>query len=280
MIHRDSVLYAVVIAACMGVVGCFSWILIDIFRGGFGHLNWSFLVDEPSLAGRAGGIAPMIVATGWILFIALGVALPIGFGIALWQTEFARVYPAWVSRFVKLTLDVLAAVPSVVYGLFGYAFFCDFLGFGYSLLAGGLTLACMVIPYFASVVSANLSASPIEWRQGALALGLRRVRYIRSVLIPHTLPGLVAGFSLSLGRATAETAALLFTSGYVDRMPESVFDSGRAVSVHIYELAMNVTGGNSAAYGSAVVLVVFIVGINLGAQKILQWQSGTGVRAP
>lgn len=266
---RDRLLQFLVGVAVCSVIFCFGWILFDIVKGGLRHLSIEFITSSPRLSGREGGIASILVATGIILSIALAIAIPIGLGIALWQTQFATSYPPWVAKSIKLTLDVLAAVPSIVYGLFGYGFFCEFLGLGYSILAGGLTLACMVVPYFASVVAASFRAAPVQWRQGALALGLRRLRYIRSVLLPSCLPGIMAGVSLSVGRATAETAALLFTSGYVDRMPNSVFDSGRALSVHIYDLAMNVTGGNQAAYAAALVLVLFILLINLIAAKVL-----------
>lgn len=162
----------------------------------------------------------------------------------------------------RLSLDVLAGVPSIVFGLFGYAFFGVVLGLGYSIASGGLTLACMILPILIRTVEAGLGARGDDWRRAGAALGVSRATLLWHVLLPITAPAIAAGLMLGIGRATAETAALLFTSGYVDRMPSSLGDSGRALSVHIYELTMNVPGGDQAAYGSAIVLVAVILLIN------------------
>lgn len=235
-------------------------------------MSLEFLLEAPRLSGRGGGIFPIIQSTLWILGIAIAIALPVALAIALWQSEFAKFYHPSVYGWVRLALDVLAGVPSIVYGLFGYAFFCVFLGFGYSILAGGLTLACMILPLLASILEVAFSSHDAGSRQGGLALGLSQFGFIRRILIPSHLPAIAAGVSLALGRATAETAALLFTSGYVDRAPESIFDSGRALSVHIYDLAMNVTGGDQAAYASALVLICLIIAIHSIAQRLILWK--------
>lgn len=164
-----------------------------------------------------------------------------------------------------LSLDVLAGVPSIVFGLFGNAFFSVFLGMGFSILAGGLTLACMILPIFIRTSEVGLAAVSNDWRHGAAALGMSRASVLWHILLPAAAPAVAAGLMLGIGRATAETAALIFTSGYVDRMPESLTDSGRALAVHIYDLSMNVSGGDGAAYASALVLIVLIVLVNMAA---------------
>ena len=131
------------------------------------------------------------------------------------------------------------------------------------MLAGGLTLACMILPIFIRTSEMGLSAVNVDWRRGAAALGMTRAAALWHVLLPAAAPAIGAGLMLGIGRATAETAALVFTSGYVDRAPGSLMDSGRALAVHIYDLSMNVTGGDAAAYSSALVLIVLIVAINL-----------------
>ncbi len=250
------------------VVSSLLWVLGDVLVEGLAHLSWSFLFAEPADAGRAGGIGPILVSTLWILLIALAVSLPPGLGMAIWLAEFAPKYNRFANA-TGMTLDVLAGVPSIVYGLFGNAFFSIYLGLGFSLLSGGLTLACMILPVFVRTCESGLRAVNDEWRRGALALGMTRSSAIWHILLPAARPAIVAGLVLGIGRATAETAALLFTSGYVDRMPGSLLDSGRALAVHIYDLSMNVTGGDDAAYASALVLVMLIISLNTMAQSLV-----------
>ena len=254
-------------AAALLVSATFLWLLGDLVWHGVPHLSWSFLVSEPMNAGRAGGIAPILVSTVLILAVALVAVVPLGLGAAVWLAEYTR--RGGVSgQSIRLSLDVLAGVPSIVFGLFGYAFFCVFLGLGFSILSGGLTLACMILPIFIRTSEAGLAAVTDEWRHGAAALGMTRAAALWHILLPASASAIVAGLMLGIGRATAETAALIFTSGYVDRMPESLADSGRALAVHIYDLTMNVSGGDGAAYASALVLIVLIVAINIGALSL------------
>ena len=204
---------------------------------------------------------------------ALVVAVPLGVGTALLLSEFSRRGTA-SGRLVRRSLDVLAGMPSIVFGLFGYALFCRALGLGFSILAGGLTLACMVLPILIRSAEAALRAVPDEVRAASAALGVSKTTTIRSLLLPAAAPGLAVGLILGIGRAIAETAALIFTSGYVDRTPASWMDSGRALSVHIFDLAMNVPGGDDMAYASALVLVGLLLGINGTATWVVQrWQN-------
>ncbi len=260
----DSLFTVAIWGAAVVVAFAFLWVLGDLVWQGASHLSWDFLVSEPVNAGRAGGIAPILVSTLLILAVALAAAVPLGLGAAVWLAEYTRRGGA-LGRSIRLSLDVLAGVPSIVFGLFGNAFFCVFLGLGFSILSGGLTLACMILPIFIRTSELGLAAVTHDWRHGAAALGMTRATALWYILLPAAAPAIAAGLMLGIGRATAETAALIFTSGYVDRMPESLTDSGRALAVHIYDLSMNVTGGDGAAYASALVLVMLIVIINAGA---------------
>jgi len=245
----------------LGVMGTLGWILVDLLRFGLGGVSWSFLTEAPRDAGRAGGIGPILVSTVWILAVSLVVAVPLGVGCAAYLAEWAPT-GAPLGRAVRRSLDLLAAVPSIVFGLFGMVFFSQILGLGFSILAGGLTLACMVLPILIRATEAGFRSAPQELRRGAAALGLSRGAALRHLLLPAAVPGLVVGLVLGIGRALAETAALIFTSGYVTRMPSSLLDSGRALSVHIYDLAMNVPGGEGNAYATALVLIVLLMAIN------------------
>ena len=248
----------------------FGWLISEVLVQGIGKISWNFLLDAPARSGREGGIYPIIVSTLLILATALIVVIPLGLGSAIWLAEFTKKSSKRV-RSTRLILDVLAGVPSIVFGLFGYAFFCGFLGLGFSILSGGLTLACMMLPILIRTTEAGLTAVPNEWRRAGAALGVSRTTLLWQVLLPYASPAITAGLLLSIGRATAETAALIFTSGYVDRMPESLNDSGRALAVHIYDLSMNVVGGDTAAYGSALVLIVMVAIINLSASALSEF---------
>lgn len=258
---RDGVILCGVIAIAALVAGVFFWLLADLLWHGLPRLSWSFLTTEPRSSGRLGGILPIIVSTLLILAITVAVALPLGLATAVLLVEFVRT-GSRAARLISLSLDVLAGIPSIVFGLFGNALFCVWLGLGFSILSGGLTLACMALPILIRTTEAGLRAVPVDWRLGAAALGLTRAAALTHILLPAAAPAIVAGLMLGIGRAAAETAALVFTSGYVDRMPDTVLDSGRAIAVHIYDLSMNVSGGEASAYASALVLVGLLIIVN------------------
>ncbi len=246
-------------------------IVADLLIGGLGQISPHFLLSPALDAGRAGGIGPMIVSTAATVLVCILVSAPIGLATAILLAEFTSSANLF-ARLVRRSLDVLAGVPSIVFGLFGYAFFCQALGMGFSLLSGGLTLACMVLPILIRSIEAGFRAVPDDYRLGAAALGISRCATLTRLLLPAATPGLVVGLVLGIGRAIAETAALVFTSGYVDRMPRSLLDSGRTLSVHIFDLSMNVPGGTANAYGTAVVLLVLLIMINTAAASIAeQW---------
>lgn len=254
-------------AAC--VTGMLLWILYDIFRRGAAHVNLAFLTSVPENAGRAGGIGPIVVSTLLILAVTLCVAGPLSLATAIALAEKRRTKSRF-SRWVRQSLDVLAAVPSIVFGLFGNAFFCITLGMGYSILSGGLTLACMALPILIRTTEQAIAAVPDDYRYAAAGLGLSRTSTLFRIVLPVAAPGMAAGLVLGIGRALAETAALIFTAGYVTRMPESLHDSGRAMSVHIYDMAMNVPDGSSRAYGTACVLIVLLLIINATAVLLMR----------
>ena len=244
----------------VGIAAVFAWLVGDILWHGAQRVSWDFLVSLPRNAGREGGLSSIIVATVLILVVCMAASIPLGVGTAVLLAEFAG--EGLFARLVRRSLDVLAGIPSIVFGLFGNAFFSKVLGMGFSILSGGLTLACMVLPILIRAAEEGLRSAPREYRVGAAALGISRTSTLLHLLLPAAVPGLMVGFILGLGRAIAETAALIFTSGYVDRMPASLFDSGRALTVHIYDLSMNVPGGDRSAYGTALVLVGLLLLIN------------------
>ncbi len=264
--YSDRVMTILIWLVASLVIGALFWLLSDILQHGLGQLNWQFLTTTPRNAGREGGIAPILISTALIILVCLGVSFPLGVGTAILLAEFSSQSSVF-SRLVRLSLDVLAGVPSIAFGLFGNAFFSKTLGLGFSILSGGLTLACMVLPILIRSTQEGLRSAPEDYRRSGAALGLSRTAILWKLLLPAAMPALVVGILLGLGRAIAETAALIFTSGYVDRMPSSLLDSGRALSVHIFDLAMNISGGESHAYASALTLVIILVVIN----SIISW---------
>lgn len=265
-ILRDRAVQFLIYVSVIMVSVVFIWILIDLARGGVAHLSWEFLMESPRDAGRAGGIASILVSTLLILLVAVLTAASIAWTTAILLVEFVAIDSAF-GKTVRFSLHVLAGVPSIVFGLFGNAFFSIYLGLGFSILSGGLTLACMLLPILASTAEAGLRAVPYAYRLSASALGLTRTAALIHLILPAAAPVLAAGLLLGIGRALAETAALLFTSGYADRMPDSLLDSGRALALHIFDLSMNVPGGDAPAYASTLVLVSLLLCINVLAMK-------------
>jgi len=248
----------------------FGWLLWDLVWRGAGQISLGFLAGEVERAGLEGGIGPVIASTAILLAICLLLAVPLAVGSAVWLAEFARVGGV-ASRLVGLGIDLLASVPSIVFGLFGLLFFCEILGFGYSLWSGGLTLGLMVVPILMRLSLAALAALPGELRSGAAALGLSKTTTLWRLQLPAAAPGIGVGLALGLGRALSETAALLFTSGYATRWPGSPADGGRALSVHVYDLAINVPGGMDRAAASGLVLMTLLLCINLVAGWVSAW---------
>ncbi len=265
--HRASELaYPLAAAFCVTML---VMLVGPIFVHGWHSVTWSFLTEDPTHSGRGGGILPVLVSTALLLCVAMAAAVPSGLAAAILLSEATRKRTP-LSRMVGTSLDVMAGVPSIVYGLFGNAFFSVYLGMGFSILSGGLTLACMVLPIFVRTAEAGFVAVQDDWRLGAAALGLSRWTTLVRIQLPAASPSIAVGLVLGIGRALAETAALIFTSGYVDRMPTSLLDSGRSLSVHIYDLSMNVPGAERTAYASALVLIVLLLVINGSASWLTE----------
>jgi phosphate transport system permease protein len=247
-----------------------AWPLIVVIGQGAQALSFEFLFSVPRDAGRAGGIAPVLVSTLAIVGVSLAAALPLAFAVAVMLVEGCDP-TGRLAAWMRGSLDVLAGVPSVVFGLFGLSLFCRQLGLGYSIAAGGLTLACMILPTLARALSCAMEVAAGAHRTAGAALGLSRRAVLWRVTVPVALPGIGAGIMLALTRALAETAVLLFTSGYSDRMPGSLFDSGRSMSVHIYELSTNVPGGTPNAYGAALALLLLLALLSMAVHAAMRW---------
>ncbi|MDI9615445.1 phosphate ABC transporter permease PstA [Methanothermobacter sp.] len=227
-----------------------------IMLKGLPALTLEFLLSEPIDSGRAGGIAPMIVSSIYVTLIAGIIATPLGVGAAVYMAEYST--EERIVKLIKFGAETLASIPSIVFGLFGLAFFVVFLGLGWSILSGGLVLALMALPTIFQVSQVSIETVPQSYREGSLALGATKWETIYRVVIPAALPGITTGVILGMARAISEAAAVMFVVGSALAMPISIFDPGRPLPLHLYIIA---TEGLSLknAYGTAAVLVIIVL---------------------
>lgn len=241
-------------------------VVVFILRKGFPAINWEFLTAFPENMGREGGIFPTIVASLYLTIVSLIIATPIGVGAAIYLTEYTR--EGWLTRVIRFATETLAGVPSIIFGLFGFAFLVTFLHLGFSILSGAITLALMLLPTIIRTSEEAIKTVPASYREGSLALGATQWTTIVRVVIPAALPGIVTGLVLSVGRAIGETAAVWLTVGGALRLPLSVMDSARPMTLHLYTLAAE---GLSLprAYATASILIITIWIINTIADILM-----------
>jgi phosphate transport system permease protein len=259
--HRASQRVAVSILAaatflCLAIV---AFVIGFVLEKGLPQLSWEFLFTKPRDMGKAGGILPAIVGTLALSLMAIAVALPLGVGTAVYLAEYTR--ETRVTKVIRFGTDCLAGIPSIIFGLFGYIFFVTTLKMGWSLIAGALTLAIMVLPTLIRTSEEAIRSVPQSWREVSMSLGATRWETVRKVVLPNALPGIVTGVMLSFGRSIGETAAVIFTAGSSFRLPKSAFDSARTLAVHFYILAREGISTDKA-YGTAAVLVIAVLAVN------------------
>lgn len=239
-----------------------------LLKGGTA-INWEFLTTPPKggLSGE-GGISTTIGTTFYLVGLTLLIATPLGVGAAMFLIEYAG-EQSLGSKFLRsmisianFAVETLAGIPSIIYGLFGYALFVSTLKFGFSLLSAALAGACLVLPTIIRTTEEALLAVPDDYRRGSLALGATKWQTLYRVVLPASTPGIITGIILSVGRVISETAIFYVTLGGSYRMPTSIMDSGRTLALHLYYLAMD-TRAFDKAMGTGAVLVVMIILINL-----------------
>lgn len=203
---------------------------------------------------------PSIINTVTITFLTLLIAVPVGIFSAVYLVEYAKKGSKFV-KVIRVTTETLAGIPSIVFGLFGFLAFVIALGWGYSLIAGVLTLVLMVLPTIIRTTEEALLAVPDTYREGSFGLGAGKLRTIFKIILPSAVPGILSGVILAIGRIVGESAALIFTAGTVANTATGLMSSARTLSVHLYCL---LTEGlyTKEAYATAVVLLLLVVGIN------------------
>ena len=246
-----------------------------VYRG-IGVIDLSFLLDSPRMSGAEGGIFPAIVGTFCLVAVAILTAVPIGVGAAVYLTEYAQ--DNAVTHIITFGVECLAGIPSIVIGLFGYAFLVVYLGFGFSILSGGLALMFMILPWTVRASEEAIKTVPGVLKEGSIALGATRWQTIRQVVLPNALPGITTGVILGTGKAIGETAVIMYTAGSSLLLPESIFEPVRALPYHLYILASEGIS-DEMAFGSAAVLLGMVLVINFTAVAIQRYyQTRSGLR--
>lgn len=242
--------------------------LVMIFAKGSKVLSLSFLTQAPKEGMTAGGIFPAILGTFYLVILTIIVALPLGVFAAIYLSEYAQ--PGHFVNIIRTAINTLAGVPSIVFGLFGLAIFVNMFGFGVSILSGSLTLAILILPIIINASEEAIKTVPDSFRQAAYALGATKRQTITKVVLPTALPNILTGAIISVGRAAGETAPILFTAAtfYTRKLPTSILDEVMALPYHIYALMTEGTAPKEQvpiAYGTAVVLLLLVLSVNLVA---------------
>jgi phosphate transport system permease protein len=262
----------IIVAFMLGVI------LYYIIANGIGALSWEFISQPPRDSGRAGGIFPAIVGTIYLVLGAILLALPVGVGTAVYLVEYKR--EGKLTKIIRACVENLNATPSIVFGLFGFAFLVLYLNLGISLLAGQITLGLMILPTVIITTEEALKSVPNSIREGSLALGATKWQTIRKLVIPSAMHGIITGTILSIGRAAGETAPIMFTAVVFSQraLPGSLSEPVMALPFHLFVLTTSVPGAEKNAYGTALVLLLLVIGLYLAAimirnryKRVLRW---------
>ena len=241
-------------------------IVYFMVANGYEAINLSFVTEAPRDSMTKGGILPCIVGTVYLALGAMAFAFPVGIASAIYLNEYAK--PGKLLRLIRLGINNLAGVPSVVFGLFGLAFFVTYFKCGVSILAGALTLGAMSLPVIIGTTEEALKSVPATYREASLGLGATKFQTIFKVVLPGALPGILTGGILGISRAAGETAPIMFTAAvfFTPSLPSSIFDEIMALPYHIYVLATagtEIEATRPLQYGTAVVLITLVLGLNL-----------------
>ncbi|MDR2434055.1 MAG: phosphate ABC transporter permease PstA [Treponema sp.] len=259
----DGLLYAIMALVMACVIAVLIYILVYIFKSQSGFLNFSFIVDAEK------GILSMIVTTLYVVLVSIAIALPVGISGAIFLNEYSG--NSGLIRILRLAVETLAGIPSIIYGLFGLLVFCRLLGFGQSIIAGAFTLSVMILPVIIRTTEESLKAIPDTLREGSLALGATKFQTIMHVVLPSALPGIVTSAILAIGRVVGESAPVLLTVGLTRNMPRTIFESGRTLTIHLYYLTNEAVRPEDfgLAFATASVLVILVAIINTATKMII-----------
>ena len=265
--------YIAVMKALMGIAAgvtaaLVAFLLVYVLAKGLPHVTWKLLSTSPSYLSDDVGILPDILNTLYVVLATLVVVLPLGVGAAIYLTEYAS--NKKLVAVIEYAAETLSGIPSIIYGLVGMLFFCEFLHIKTSLLAGALTLVIMNLPTVMRTTQESLKTVPQSYREGAFGLGAGKWRVIRTVVLPGCVDGVITGCILSVGRILGESAALLFTAGFahvLNGLVKGLQSSGATLTVALYFYAKE-DGNFEVAFAIAAILMILTVLINLAATLV------------
>jgi phosphate transport system permease protein len=263
---KQSLFFAAVRSSALIIGLAIFAFLFYVFANGIEVINWEFLTQAPRDSMTKGGIMPAILGTVYLTVGAIIVALPLGVVSAIYLSEYAKQGP--VVRIIRIGINCLAGVPSIVFGLFGLGLFVVFLHFGSSILSGALTLGFLILPTIIGASEEALKSVPQTFREASLGLGVSKWHTILRVVLPNALPGILTGSILGIGRAAGETAPIMFTAAafFTAKLPTSIFDEVMALPYHVYVLATagtHIEETRPIQYGTIVVLIALVLGVDL-----------------
>ncbi|MGL4669694.1 MAG: phosphate ABC transporter permease PstA [Methanobacteriaceae archaeon] len=258
----NGVFWAAGIITILILIFVLGYILVN----GLTVVNFDFIFSDPIDSGKDGGIFPMIISSLYVTLIAGLIATPLGVGAAVYLVEYSS--ETRVVKLIRFGAETLASIPSIVFGLFGLAFFVVALNLGWSILSGGLVLALMALPTIFQVSEVTLRSIPSSYREGSFGLGASKWQTVYRVVIPAAFPGIATGIILGMTRAISEAAAVMFAVGASLSTPISIFDPGRPLPLHLYILA---TEGISLenAFGTAAVLVIIVLVVTIATNMFV-----------
>lgn len=239
-------------------------VIIFIVIRGLPHISMQLLFGD--YTGSSPSLKPALIGTLYLILISVLIAAPIGIGSAIFLTEYTASRSRLI-RAVRIAVETLAGIPSIVYGIFGYLIFAVTLKMSYSLIGGGITLAIMILPVIIRSTEESLLAVPHSLREGSFALGSSKVRTIFSVVLPCAATGIITSIILAVGRVVSESAVLILTIGMVvNKVPESLMSPGTSLALNVYYFGSHGYPEQAAATG--VVLLILVVGINVLATAL------------
>ena len=251
--------------------GLVFFLITYVMAKGLPNISWELLSTEPSYLTEKIGILPDILNTVYIVIATLVIVIPLGVGAAIYLTEYAS--NKKIVAAIEYASETLSGIPSVIYGLVGLLFFCNFMNFGRSLIAGALTLVIMNLPTVMRTTQESLKTVPQSYREGAFGLGAGKWRVIRTVVLPGCVDGVITGCILSIGRILGESAALLFTAGFAHSLNgffEGLTSSGSTLTVALYFYAKE-QGEFKVAFAIAAILMVLTLIINILAEFVSRY---------